>query len=69
MIIMYTDGITETQDGSGELFGRERLCRVVYDYRGAPPEVVIDGVLAEVRSFSGSEAFQDDISLVVMKID
>lgn len=69
MIVMYTDGITETQDGSGELFGRERLCRVVYAYRGAPPDVVIDGVLAEVRAFSGSEVFQDDISLVVMKID
>jgi sigma-B regulation protein RsbU (phosphoserine phosphatase) len=69
MIVLYTDGITETQDDTGELFGRDRLCRAVYAYRGAPPEAVIDGVLEEVRAFSGVEAFQDDISLVVMKVD
>ncbi len=69
MMVLYTDGITETRDVSGELFGSERLCRVVQERRGAPPEVVIDGVLEELRAFSGTESFQDDISLVVMKVD
>lgn len=69
MMVLYTDGITETQDGSGEMFGRERLCRAVHAFRGAPPEAVIDGVLHELCVFSGSETFQDDVSLVVMKVD
>jgi sigma-B regulation protein RsbU (phosphoserine phosphatase) len=69
MVVLYTDGITETRNGSGELFGRERLCRAVYAYRGAPPADVIDGVLQEVRAFSGNGVLQDDISLVVMKVD
>jgi phosphoserine phosphatase RsbU/P len=69
MVVLYTDGITETQDGSGELFGRDRLCRAVYAHRGAPPEAVIDGVLEAVRAFSGTDALQDDMSMVVMKVD
>ena len=69
MLVLYTDGITETRNGSGDLFGRDRLCRAVHAHRGAPPEAVIDGVLAEVRVFSGDGELQDDISLVVMKID
>ena len=69
ILVLYTDGITETRNGSGELFGRERLCRAVHANRGAAPEALIDGVLAEARAFSGDGALQDDISLVVMKID
>jgi sigma-B regulation protein RsbU (phosphoserine phosphatase) len=69
VMLLYTDGVTESFSPAGELFGRERLCRAVYEYRGSPPVGIIDGVLAEVRSFAGGGAFQDDISLVVMKVD
>lgn len=69
ILLFYTDGITESQNRSGELFGRERLCRALYAYRGAPPENIIDALLAEVMTFTGETEFQDDISLVVMKVD
>lgn len=69
VMLLYTDGITESRNSAGELFGGDRLCRAVHTYRGAPPEGIIDGVLAEVRGFTGGTAFQDDISLVVMKVD
>jgi len=69
LLLLYTDGITESQQMSGELFGRDRLCRTVYAHRGAPPENIIDALLAEVQSFTGSAEFQDDMSLVVMKVD
>jgi len=69
LLLFYTDGVTESSDRSGELFGRDRLCRTFYAYRGAPPENIIDALLAEVASFTGGAEFQDDISLVVMKVD
>lgn len=69
MIVFYTDGITEALGPGGELFGRERLCRSVYRYRGAPPEGIIDGVLADLAEFCGEASFNDDISMVVMKVD
>ncbi len=69
LLLLYTDGITESRDRSGEMFGRDRLCRTVYNYRGAPPESIIDALLAEVKSFIGGGDFKDDITLVVMKVD
>lgn len=69
LLLLYTDGITESQNRAGELFGRDRLCRAVYAYRGAPPENIIDALLAEVKSFTGGSVYQDDMSLVVMKVE
>jgi phosphoserine phosphatase RsbU/P len=69
VLTFYTDGITESQNDSGELFGVERLYQALYAYRGAPPEELIEGVLKKVHEFSGHKALQDDVSLVVLKID
>jgi len=69
VLTFYTDGITESQNDSGELFGAERLYQALYACRGAPPEGIIEGVLKHVHDFSGHKALQDDISLVVLKID
>lgn len=69
VLTFYTDGITESQNDSGELFGAERLYQALYAYRGAPPEEIIDGVLRRVHEFSGHKTLRDDVSLVVVKID
>ncbi len=69
VLVFYTDGITESQNSAGELFGTERFYRAVHSLRGAPPEDIIDGVLRRVHEFTGEKALQDDVSLVVMKVD
>jgi len=69
VLTFYTDGITESQNDSGEMFGVERLYQAVYAYRGAPPEGIIDGVLQRVHDFSGRMDLQDDVSLVILKFD
>lgn len=69
LIVFYTDGITEALGVTGELFGRQNLCRSVYRHRGAPPEGIIEGILADLAEFCGGASFVDDISLVVMKVD
>jgi sigma-B regulation protein RsbU (phosphoserine phosphatase) len=69
VLTFYTDGITESPNHSGELFGVERLYEALYAYRGAPPEEIIEGVLKRVHEFSGHKELQDDVSLVILKID
>lgn len=69
VLVFYTDGITESQSHAGELFGAERLYRAVHSLRGAPPEDIIDGVFRRVHEFTGEKALQDDVTLVVMKVD
>ncbi len=60
-VILYTDGLTEQCDGSGEQFGLERLVACV-SRTGAPLDDVKD-VFASVRRFSGGTVFEDDATI------
>jgi sigma-B regulation protein RsbU (phosphoserine phosphatase) len=69
VIVFYTDGVTETSRGDGELFGLERLSALVSSLRGSEPEFILEAILDAARSFGEGHAFVDDVSLVVMKVD
>lgn len=66
--VFYTDGITETQDQPGNLFGAERLGEVVAAHRGEDPEGIIDAVLSSLDQFAGATQHEDDQTIVVMKL-
>jgi PAS domain S-box-containing protein len=69
LVLLYTDGVTEAQEPRGEFFGTERLARVFARLRAKPPEAIIAGIVAELRSFCRGGAFADDVSLVVLKVE
>jgi sigma-B regulation protein RsbU (phosphoserine phosphatase) len=69
LLFIYTDGIIEAERESGELFGVERLCGVLSGMQQETPEAIIDGVMAQLAAFSDSNPLQDDVSMVVMKVD
>ena len=68
-VVLYTDGITEATNASGEQFGEQRLCDAVQ----RPPEeasarALAEGVLAEVHGFLDGLEPQDDITLLVIRV-
>jgi sigma-B regulation protein RsbU (phosphoserine phosphatase) len=68
LLLLYTDGITEARDPSGEFFGSERLCSILGKVQGEQPEQVVETIHREVTDFIGSPAAEDDISMVAMKV-
>ena len=62
---LYTDGIIETTNIAGEMFGEERLHQTLMDKDGQ----LIAKVQAEVTEFRGNPDQQDDISLVEILCD
>ena len=68
IVVFYTDGITETRDGAGGMFGRDRLAEAVAGHRAEDPEAVIGGVLATLDRFAGATPRDDDLTIVVMKL-
>lgn len=69
VLILYTDGIIEAENQDGIFFGVNRLMEIVQENYFRPPEALIDKVLEQVRLFTGTHNFRDDISMVVLKID
>jgi sigma-B regulation protein RsbU (phosphoserine phosphatase) len=69
LLLIYTDGIVEAQNNADELFGVDRLCAILSEAADEEPEAIVDRILREVASFSLSEALQDDISMIIMKVE
>ena len=63
----YTDGITEAQSPSGEIFGLERLDGVLSECRDDASEL-IQAVLDKVEAFTAGQPASDDRTLLVAKI-
>jgi serine phosphatase RsbU (regulator of sigma subunit)/predicted enzyme related to lactoylglutathione lyase len=63
-LTLYTDGITESFDRSGEEFGERRLVDSLRQHRNLPPRALVDAIVADVRRFSPHEQ-HDDITLIV----
>jgi serine phosphatase RsbU (regulator of sigma subunit) len=66
VFVLYTDGVTEAFDPSGDEFGEERLVAALRRRRALSSQAALDAIVAEVRAFSPHEQ-HDDITLIVAK--
>jgi sigma-B regulation protein RsbU (phosphoserine phosphatase) len=66
-ILFYTDGITEAMNEAGELYGEERLDRLVASHAG-DAAALIERVLADVRTFEGVRPAADDRTLLAVLV-
>jgi serine phosphatase RsbU (regulator of sigma subunit)/CHASE3 domain sensor protein len=63
-LVVYTDGIVEARNPSGEEFGLDRLVDCLSDTHGLDVDEIADQVMAAVHAF-GSERLLDDATLAV----
>ena len=69
LVVLYTDGISEAADATGEQFGEERLYETLSAMPSAlPAREVTERVLATLREFLDGTEAQDDITLMVLKV-
>jgi serine phosphatase RsbU (regulator of sigma subunit) len=67
LFVLYTDGILETRDARAEEFGADRLSASVR--KGpADPAALCASVLADLAAFARSSTFQDDVSILVIRL-
>lgn len=66
LLALYTDGITESFNESGEDFGERRLIEVLRRNRGLAAADTVAALVAEVRQFSPAEQ-HDDVTVIVAK--
>ncbi|HEY3307411.1 MAG TPA: SpoIIE family protein phosphatase [Desulfuromonadaceae bacterium] len=68
VLLLYTDGLNEATDANGNFFGTDRICTILDQVSHQPVKEIIDFFFRSIIEFTGSTTFQDDISIVVLKI-
>ena len=66
-LICYTDGIVETQNHNGEIFGTKRLVETLSGMKDLPAQEMISNVIQTVNLFCDNEPFEDDVTFLIVK--
>ncbi|HTP66572.1 MAG TPA: SpoIIE family protein phosphatase [Geobacteraceae bacterium] len=66
-LFLYTDGVTEAMNDRDEAFSDGRLERGLSSLRGTTIRASIDGIMAQVRSFTGGAPQSDDITMMMVQ--
>jgi serine phosphatase RsbU (regulator of sigma subunit) len=67
-VALYTDGITECTNASGEEFGQERLCALLEDCDDMDLNATKRCLLGALRLHAGQTAYEDDLTLLLIEI-
>jgi len=63
-LVLFTDGLLEAEDHTGEAFLERRLAETLGESRELELEETLDAVLARVLRFSDSSHFDDDVCVL-----
>ncbi|HID56824.1 TPA: cyclic nucleotide-binding domain-containing protein [Candidatus Poribacteria bacterium] len=66
-LMMYSDGIVESESPEGDLFGFERLFNLVAGYHRDPPYKLGYRIFSTLNEFRGGRSPVDDITIVLIK--
>ncbi|HEY3121192.1 MAG TPA: SpoIIE family protein phosphatase [Vicinamibacteria bacterium] len=67
MLVVYSDGVTETFNGNGDEFGEDRLAQLVERVRHLDAAGVQAEILREIELFAPGAKATDDRTLIVLK--
>lgn len=68
LLFFYTDGLVETENERGEMFGPERLEAVLIAEHEADIDTVLERVEGRVRAFRGGAEPFDDATMMAFKV-
>lgn len=66
-LLVYSDGLTEARNESGDFFGDQRLLELLPKLDGITTDKFGERLIADVDQFVGNARANDDLSLVVLR--
>lgn len=67
-LLLYTDGATEAHNKDNELYGVERVERMLEDTRDCSGETTLDRMVENINTFAKGVSQFDDITMVIISI-
>lgn len=68
IIFISTDGIRETRNENGDMFGKDRLLGILRQNAKETAHTIKGSILKAVTEFRGNKEQEDDLTLVVIKV-
>ena len=69
IILIGTDGIWETHNQQGDMFGKDTLRKIIRMHANEPAKGIILAVVDAIEDFRSSREQEDDVTLVVIKVE
>ena len=66
-LFVYTDGLTDRRDASGEFYSIDRIVALMDSGRDSELATLYDRIYEDVSEFAATEEFRDDIAFVVTR--
>ncbi len=66
-LVLYTDGLTDARDVSGEMFGSDRLQLAIAAGAADAPAALVAAVIGEVERFAAGAPPEDDLTLLALR--
>jgi sigma-B regulation protein RsbU (phosphoserine phosphatase) len=68
-LLIITDGVLETPNAAGELFGRDRLKQLLHDSGDRAPQTLVPAIIQALREHTvGAPLDHDDVSVLAIEV-
>jgi sigma-B regulation protein RsbU (phosphoserine phosphatase) len=67
ILVLYTDGVTETMNSLREQYGEKRLEKIIRENSAKPVDEIKRMVINDLKYFKGDTPVHDDLTLVLLK--
>jgi sigma-B regulation protein RsbU (phosphoserine phosphatase) len=68
LVVLFTDGISETMNEAFDCYGEARLSKVIEQYAHLSFDQLRSYILAELRAFAGTADQHDDMTMIMMRV-
>ena len=69
LLFLFTDGLSEAMDDNDIEYSEERIRSFVSAHRKEEPQVIVDKLLKDVRSFDPTYPPRDDTTIIALKVN
>jgi len=69
LFVLYTDGLTEAMNSGGECFGESRLATLIGEHADLHADELRERILRDIEAFTESAVQQDDMTMVLLRIE
>ena len=69
LFLLYTDGLSEAMNAEGDCFGDNRLGSLVEEHGDLPFDELRERILRDIGAFVGSAPQQDDMTMLLVRVE